>query len=169
METETAVRVSETDWARAAAFIDGEGCIYLGRTRPKSAMRNSAEYVPGIQVTNTNRVLIDWFLARFGGRSTTHRAGGNRKPRHDWRVTNSSAYKVLEGCRPHLLLKSKQADLLLDFRSLQGRIRDARGYVQPHTPEMLRRREEIRSRIARLNAKGSCVTVTHIDESENLA
>jgi hypothetical protein len=51
--------IRETDWAYAAGFVDGEGCIAIGRSfEPK---RGRFYYSVQVVVTNRDRAVLDWF------------------------------------------------------------------------------------------------------------
>ena len=60
---------TEMDYARLAAYIDGEGCISTGASRAKNWKRESV-YV-NLSVHNTDCRLIDWCAERWGGRVYT--------------------------------------------------------------------------------------------------
>ncbi len=100
----------DTDWAYAAGFVDGEGCIAVIRSYSERAGR----YYYGVQivVSNRDRDVLDWMQSLWGGwvvkaRSTDVRA---RQAWH-WRCpTGLSARPFLTGIRPWLRIKVKQCD-----------------------------------------------------------
>jgi hypothetical protein len=55
----------DTDWAYAAAFVDGEGCIAIVR----SFLRAKERYYYGVQiaVANRDRTVLDWMQTTWGG------------------------------------------------------------------------------------------------------
>ncbi len=56
---------SEIDWAYAAGFVDGEGCIAVVRSFTPARGR----YVYSIQVVvaNCDRRVLDWMHSLWGG------------------------------------------------------------------------------------------------------
>lgn len=111
---------SEMDYARLAAYIDGEGCISTGASRKKT-WKNETIYVT-LSVHNTDPRLIDWCAERWGGRvyKTVHE---NKKwmDSFGWRVSCQQARLVLERCLPYFLIKREQAELAIALQKTQRR------------------------------------------------
>ena len=84
--------------AYLAGIIDGEGSI----TRSSGNVR--------VQVTNTQRVLLELFQDKFGGSIYSY-AGHNNggKVIYSWQVSGRSCRGVLEATIPYLLLKRDKA------------------------------------------------------------
>src|SRR5205807_3226561 len=57
--------IRDTDWAYAAGFVDGEGCIAIARAF--SPVRNRFYYTIQVVVANTDRSVLDWMKAAWGG------------------------------------------------------------------------------------------------------
>jgi hypothetical protein len=102
--------VSDTEAAYAAGILDGEGSISLTR------VHKDRYPSPQVSVASTDRELLEWLQARFGGSIVRKRT---YKPHHsqsyDWKVTDRKALRVLKRVRPFLVIerKVKRCDLLL--------------------------------------------------------
>lgn len=103
------------DWARLAAFIDGEGSISI------KALKNlygGARHYVMLQITNTDPALSVWLLETFGV--------GYVRPRdrvdkwsisYDWIVSGRTAMGLLEECLPYFVMKRAEAEVALRFRA----------------------------------------------------
>jgi hypothetical protein len=137
--------VTEKDWVRLAAFIDGEGSILLNRFSGKYRRKNM--YVR-VTVVNTDIRLPHWIASVFGGPVTSSdvRHSSKHRPCWRWQVSCTQAAQVLEGCMPYFLVKREQAELALKFQSTVG------GPGRPVTQELADQREEIRRQLHMLKA-----------------
>jgi len=101
-------------FAYIAGLIDGEGCIYVCKEdKGGKFLRRRIR----LQITNTNKELIDACLALTGvGRATKGVQQNSRwKRRYDWVCYGRAAEKVLIECFPYLIAKREQALLALSF------------------------------------------------------
>lgn len=106
------------DYAWAAGFIDGEGWITI-QTRSAEA-KSGVRYYGHYLRLGVNHVRPEPLIALqrlFGGtlRRTT-RVHGNRKPRHTWQVSCSTAEKALLMLLPYLRNKESEARIALHFQ-----------------------------------------------------
>lgn len=102
---------SEIDWARLAAFIDGEG--YL-----KIMGRNSSPHCPRLELQQVDKRLIDWLAATFGGTMTFFdavRYNVNGRDQWRWAIGSHKLHTILRRIRPLLIVKGEQADIILRF------------------------------------------------------
>jgi hypothetical protein len=94
--------------AYLAGIIDGEGCISVG-------WRKGKYITPTLQITNTNKDLMEWLVRTCGG--TNYRKGADgrstRKQCWYWIAAGRVARDIIEAVRPYLIVKNKQADLIL--------------------------------------------------------
>ena len=116
-----------TDWAYAAGFLDGEGCIAVVRSYVPARGR----YVYGVQVVvaNRDRGVLEWFQKTWGGWvvAVSHRTGRARMS-WTWRCpTGLSAKPFLDGIRPRLRIKGQQCDNALAMIDLLQRGRRTLG------------------------------------------
>ena len=108
-----------TDWAYAAGFVDGEGCIAI--PRGFVASRNKYVYSVAVVVVNRERDVLDWMRSIWGGWvvATTH-AGGNAQRTWAWRSpTGTTSETFLRGIRPWLRVKARQCDNALAMIELR--------------------------------------------------
>jgi hypothetical protein len=117
---------AETDWAYAAGFVDGEGCIAIARSFVPAKDR----YYYGVQVAvaNRDRAVLDWMQITWGGwvvpvRTVTGRARSS----WSWRCTGLKAKPFLMGIRPWLRMKTPQCDNALAMISVLDRGRRTLG------------------------------------------
>jgi hypothetical protein len=118
--------LTEVERSWLAAITDGEGCIRINRTRRKDT-RAGWRYYPVIELTNTNKALVDKFVAltkswvtRIREYSNDHFCK-NAKRRFQVEIRNRSCEDFLHAVRPYLLAKGEQADLMFEFIALQDR------------------------------------------------
>jgi hypothetical protein len=116
---------SETDWAYAAGFVDGEGCIAVVRSFVQSRQRYS--YGVHVVVANTDRTVLDWMQTLWGGwvvSVTSPGRGSGARPSWTWRApTGTSAEYFLSGIRPYLRLETRQCENAMDMIGLLRRSR----------------------------------------------
>jgi hypothetical protein len=127
----------ELRYAWAAGFLDGEGCITLGATSPSKYTWN-----PIVSVCQTHPEPLDELAALFGGkvklRSYSTSAG---TPVYIW-VTNGAVNtsNVLEKVLPYLVLKRRQAEIVLEYCKTVG----YQGHVGVPNMVFARRRHLVR-------------------------
>jgi hypothetical protein len=100
-----------TDWAYAAGFVDGEGCISVMR----GFSRRSDRYIYGVGVivVNRDREVLDWMRELWSGWvvAVTKTGRGQAQPAWAWRSpTGLASQPFLTGIRPWLRIKSKQCE-----------------------------------------------------------
>lgn len=104
---------TQTQLAYLAGIIDGEGCItilYYAKQR---------KYIPNFSVVNTDLCLIEWLVDTFSGKFYTRRPQKDRpldKVKYEWVISQSIIDKLLPKILPFLVIKKKNAELLLKFR-----------------------------------------------------
>lgn len=144
-------------WEWLAGFYDGEGCINLTHQRCK---RETA-FSPQLDLVNTHiesmELIVDFLAAhdipvyvqRSENSKSYHRESNRRnKPKMTIRIARMANVKrFLELILPHLVLKRKQALLLLEFvstRATKRTLTTARDF-------------EIHEELRRLNRKGRVI------------
>ena len=130
-----------TDWAYAAGFVDGEGCIAV--VRSFSRTRGRYYYGVTVVVTNTDRRVLDWLREVWSGHvQALGTRPGIARMSWVWRSPmGAGAQRFLEGVRPWLRMKTKQCDNALAMIALQNRSRYTLG-PRPIPPEWLAEQEE---------------------------
>lgn len=137
-------KVSDIDWARAAAFIDGEGNIHINRRGAEGKHRG--HYLK-VTVTNTDPRLLLWFKQKFGGavNGSGKRQKSNHRQAFRWLCSCRTAAEVLRGCLPYLLLKRDQAEIALAFQST---LRGPTGRGQKVADDVFQQRDVYMSQIS---------------------
>jgi hypothetical protein len=145
--------VSQIDWARLAAYVDGEGCVHTGMTKHKAPDwqgRKGTEYIK-VFIANTNLQLILWLQDTFGGAIQIQtRQSARWKDAYVWTVSCEIAAEILRGCMPYFIIKGEQAKLCL---ALQATMK--RWGVKGVPTEIVEERTRIRDKIHVLNKKGA--------------
>lgn len=101
--------LTQLEIAYLAGIIDGEGCIFIHRRRDRTS-----GFEPGLTITNTNPVLIDWLVSNLGGSVTIYKRDG-LKDRYTWSMHGRKAVELASIVLPYLKIKSQQASILKSF------------------------------------------------------
>lgn len=116
-----------TKLAYLAGIIDGEGCISIAKCKQKE-YRDKFFYSLRIQVVNTNAEVIDWIGRIFGASITIkkHKNYTNIGYYACWR--GSKAVDMLVSVFPYLIIKKKQARVILKYwpksKGINPKLRD---------------------------------------------
>jgi hypothetical protein len=151
---------TEIDFARLAAFIDGEGCIdiHTHRAFMKHLGRVFETQYVRIQITNTDFRLALWCKETFGGTAHPEPPKSERhKAKLNWYCSSKKAAEILIACLPYFVMKRDQAEIALAFQKTKSRI-GRRG----HTPETFERRLDLQKQIKSLkHVRGDLSTLVH--------
>jgi hypothetical protein len=114
--------ISETDWAYAAGFVDGEGCIAV--TRQYVAKRSRFYYGVAVVVANRDINVLEWMRSLWGG--CVVNVSGSRKPNEapawHWRApTGVGAEEFLLGLAEYLRVKMPHCENALAMIGLMKR------------------------------------------------
>ncbi len=105
---------TEEQAAWLAGFLDGEGCVAI----MKRAEHDGGEYSPTVTISNTNREVLEQIKEWVGGGYLWCEHKKPTDPRKDifgFKVTHRKALDMLLKVRPHMRLKTRQADLFLRY------------------------------------------------------
>ena len=154
------VRINKLNTAQKAylaGLLDGEGRIGIDRKKPKHSngcRRDS--FVGTIRITNTYLECLEWI------KKTVHvgsviRAGKKKKGNkqaYEYRANTLQAVSILKQVTPYLIIKQKQANILLQLAELRydqkGKFKGRNGI----TNEQWQRQEKLYNQLAALNKKG---------------
>jgi hypothetical protein len=137
--------VPSVDWARLAAFIDGEGTIYINRQKGQSF--NTRHYLT-VVITNTSPLLIQWLQQTFGGSVFNVKISGHsKKPIMRWQLNELQAAVIIEHCMDYFIIKREQAKVAMAFIELKTT--SYRGSKLPS--EVLAQREALAQEIQHIN------------------
>lgn len=167
------LKPTETDWARLAAYIDGEGCIQLS---PRQTPNMKSLTLCGkVAVTNTDGRLALWCLETFGMKfyKKGHNWAGSRAIERNWKdcyFSQAIGYRaawVCHNCLPWFLLKREQAETLLEHQATTrvGVWERGSGVTTPQ--ELLDYRMSLKSKMHDLNKRGPESEFTAIVESNS--
>jgi hypothetical protein len=104
--------------AYVAGLFDGEGSIVIGVSKPKKDRKNPSYWLQ-VGITNTDKELIDWLHARFGGHISDNSHCPSRKrqrPCWAWRIIGNQAREFLTEIIPYLRTKKQQAEIAIAFQ-----------------------------------------------------
>ena len=127
--------MDEIKIAYLAGVVDGEGTITIHKH--KFYGREAYQLRPRLIVSNTDAALLKELQRRHGGTITSHReATAKSKKCYLWRVAAiDEIFNLVSAMRPHLLVKGKQADLILDFlRSRRAARMTGQKKFRPYLP-----------------------------------
>jgi len=120
-------KISEVDKAYIAGIVDGEGCIGYYNANPD---KEGTPYChPSINVTNTNKEVIEWLhkITGIGRASEIRFNDGKRRTAYQWQLAKKQQVRqFLEVIRPYLRIKAAQADVLLSLFNQEA------GYTKKH-------------------------------------
>lgn len=108
--------LSVAEAAYLAGIIDGEGTITVSRKKDHNGMRGGYAYRPYVAVANTNILVLEWCrrvtgIGRVGVSGSRH--GPRQKQGYRWQLWSQKAGQLLRAIRPYLVIKIKQADILI--------------------------------------------------------
>ena len=106
------------DWAYAAGLLDGEGCIFIGRSCHTN--RQHPYYNLRVAVCMTDAVALRWLRRHFGGTWTVKPTQRTKRREYVWELATSAVAPFLLGVLPFLKVKAVQARWALRFRTTVG-------------------------------------------------
>jgi hypothetical protein len=111
--------------AYTAGLFDGEGSIVIGCAHPtRAGGRKGTRYWLQVGITNTDRELVDWLLATYGGHISDNAKSKSREtcqPCWAWRVMSRQARIFLQDIAPYLRSKKTQAMIAVEFQDVLTR------------------------------------------------
>ena len=153
--------VSEIDIARLAAYIDGEGTIYINVVNGLRGGMKTPQYMLSLIITNTDPRFMNWLKEKFDG-SVYHVKYEKckhlgTKPIMRWQLNERMASVVLSRCVPYMIMKKPQAEIGLAFmllkRSRKIGDRNSKGQVKsfPLSESEISQRHAMKLEIERIN------------------
>jgi hypothetical protein len=126
-----------------AGIIDGEGSIGIDKQSPCKS-RKTTYYAIRLLVVNTNVPLLDWLKENFKGNIIKRPKIENRRQCYVWSIFSCNAVNILKECLPFMIVKKRQAELLIEFMGL-----DKRGWNVPE--DVQKRRIELYDELRHVN------------------
>lgn len=109
--------LSETDYAWAAGFLDGEGHFYI--------RMNGTSLGWGLRAANTFKPPIVKLHKMFGGKTYLRPAKGTHSVAHEWQLTGPRILPILCRLQPYLLVKAAEAATMLELAPKYAAAEDA--------------------------------------------
>jgi hypothetical protein len=124
----SSLKLTVAEKAYIAGIIDGEGCIGLFKNKDISYKRGYS-YSVITQIAVTDKKLINWIFKKI---KSGHRYSSNTNPqKHKTifviRFSVNDSKILLKLIKPYLIIKKKQADILLRFISRKQQARGCKG------------------------------------------
>jgi hypothetical protein len=148
--------------AYMAGIVDCEGSLCIYRVNPAKYNRyQSPNFRSVLNISNTKKELFDWIEQHFANmnhkskkhkRSIFKKNGVHERYIYEWVVQGIRLVDLCTQLLPYLVLKKRQAELILQFRATYTQ--KGFGAHTPLDPETMAIREDIRIEMCRLNAKG---------------
>jgi hypothetical protein len=119
--------------AYAAGYVDGDGCIYLGKTIHKPKMITVYEY--SVQIVSVKRPILDQFKNIWGGYIRKKPSKPNHRDAFCWTIKGRHSAYFIQDIIPYLVDKNKQAGMLMcysvlvhhnEFKAVDKAITDSR-------------------------------------------
>ena len=124
--------MSETLFAYAAGFIDGEGCIYINRR--KQPNRPKVYNVVTIHVAQKSKMQLEFMQNVFGGTlKPITREGFTVGQYWYWSLYGNNAERFLEHIVPYLVLKREKAEEALRYLKTRQQRRKVNSHLSPAT------------------------------------
>jgi hypothetical protein len=128
--------ISEIDWARLAAYVDGEGSITIiesGRKRshPFRDVR--------VIISQSDVRLMAWLQSIWGGAVSQHK--GVNRPCYNWAIGGRRVEVILARIRQYLIVKPEQADIGMAYRATMTRS------TRRLSPEVIEQRKLLREQM----------------------
>jgi len=144
--------------AYLAGIVDGEGCIHIGYYFNKS--QNRSVYHSLLQITSTDKCLIDWLTEIFGGHYSVYTEAqtpknSTLKP-YNWKASGERLTHLCELLIPYAIIKKEQLKIMLEFRrTFQDQHEPKKGQqgIQPITQELIDYRHSLLSKLRSLHCR----------------
>ena len=154
--------VSEIDKARMAAFIDGEGSIFIGAGARIRGRGKMPQHRLQLVISNTNTLLMNWLKSTFDGSvyfvkyEKCKHLGKKQVMR--WQVNERMAATLLEFILPYMIVKKAQAEVALAFMELKKK-KPSQFKTEPLTQAEFDHRELLAAEVRRLNKSDGSMSI----------
>jgi hypothetical protein len=138
--------------AWAAGFFDGEGFVGTSKRTSKRGDKVYESLYIRIGINHVAPEPLEEIIFLFGGtlnKQALDKVVGNRKPRHQWKITTDKAVNALREMLPYMKNKQYVASLAIDFQETMECSRTRWSKVPE---DILKKRREIREEIIKVNA-----------------
>jgi hypothetical protein len=132
--------VPPIEFARLAAWIDGEGCLQILKT---GADRRNPYFQVRLVIGQADEGVMEWLKGTFGG-NYSKGSGSTNAQMYYWRLNAADLDEVLRRCMPYFILKGAQAEVVLAYRQT---LTKGREILQP---EVVKLRDDLRAQLKAL-------------------
>lgn len=122
--------------AYTAGYIDGDGCIYLGKTVQKPKMITVYEY--SIQIVSVKRDVLQLFKDTFGGFIRKKPSKPNHRDAFCWTIKGRESVYVIQAIQYFIVEKQEQCFMFIQFAFLIES-----NNFKPINQTLLNKREEL--------------------------
>ena len=144
--------MKRNQWAYLAGLFDGEGTFTISNSPPNNGRPSYA--FREVYVTNTNLEVLNWLKDKLGGTIRVTKYGKNGwKDVYKWHAGAKQHYYVVKNMLPFLIIKKKQAELILKFIKLKEKQKANRRGPKGLTSMERNKRDEILQQVRALNKK----------------
>jgi hypothetical protein len=148
---------SPLDWARLAAFIDGEGSILMNTQQSAKLGLERGRFYLRVTVANTDVRLMVWLKETFGGtfkdaNTEKYYEGKNWKRAYHWGASAHRGAWVLRNCLPYFIMKAAQAELGLQLQESLSSV--GRPGSKGLDATVIEHRKNLKGQLTLLKAKG---------------
>lgn len=161
-------------WAYLAGLIDGEGSFVIQKTDvekiAKCSKCVSPKYLPYFCIGMVDKTPLDLIQETIGSGKVYEECVPDR--RSIWRIRFGGRVTLIpfiKNLLPYLIVKKKQAELLLDFCENWTSSINENGKRSRISPQELQRREEAYLKMRKLNAVGAAATTKSLSIREDEA
>lgn len=150
--------MKRNQWAYFAGLFDGEGTFTISNNPPRN---NGPSYAfREIFVTNTNLEVLEWLRDHLGGTiRVTKYAKNGWKDVYKWYVGTKQHYYVVKNMLPFLIIKKKQAKLILKFIKLKEKQKADKRGTGGLTKQEWEQRNDILQQVRVLNKRAVNTTL----------
>lgn len=144
--------------AYLAGIIDGEGCIHIGYYFNKS--QNRSTYHTMIQVSNTEKTLIEWLTNNFGGKAALYTKAqtpkNSRQIPYVWKLGGDNLTHICRLILPYMICKKDQIEIMIKMRETfhdQHEPKKGQQGIQPMSKELIDYRHSLMLKLRSLHSR----------------
>lgn len=140
-----------------AAIVDGEGCLCI--SKHKSNHNRGYNHQARLEVSNTDKRLLDWIQERFGGRIAVYtfaqQPKNSRQTSYRWICEGKRLTHICELIYPFSIIKKEQIDIILKIRYSMQKPTSIKGKcgVQPLSQDELDFRDDLFMKLKHLHCR----------------
>ena len=130
-----------------AGLLDGEGCFLIKTIKGNRPNAKNITYTTRIQLNITFKKITELLKEQYGG--SIYRIKRNNPKHRDtylWVITSQKAKKLLMDVIPHLIIKRKEAKILLELQKHIETTKDWRTKTpgkRGHSKSVMKLREKL--------------------------